>query len=150
MAGLPSTTISFDAEPPRLEVIVPAVEQRGGLPIETRLKDRSLRLCFVCRSEEEVEISMPPYGNVVIRVTDWSMKAGSLYQLVCETLIELGGKSTIEWRVPLQLPLTEASLRSEHRRVVVASLVVTILLAGTVAAILAGFGFVVWKVVTGS
>ena len=147
MAGLPSTTITFAAAPPRIELIGSLVQSRGGLPVEGRVEHDALRLHFACLPDDEVEVRASSGGSGGLVVTDWTLQGGSLYQVVCKVLVEAGGASNIEWGKSLRLPLTEAAIRRERRGISIASALLTLALAVTAVAILAGIVFILWKVV---
>ena len=141
MAGLPRTTIAFAAAPPQLESIGALVQSRGGLPVETRMENAALRLHFACRPEDEVEVCARSDKSGGLVVTDWTLQGGALYRLVCKVLVEAGGTSTVDWGKSLHLPLTEAALKRERRRISVAIALFILVLALIAVGIVAGVAF---------
>jgi len=147
MAGLPSATITFSAATPQLDSIAPRVQQSGGLPVEARIEHGRLRLHFVCIPEDEIEVRAQPGKDDGLVVTDWSLQGGSLYRLVCQVLMELGGVSPGGWKEPLRLPLTEAHVRRERHRISFASTLVVVALGLAASGVVAGVLFILWTVI---
>src|SRR5262249_2876908 len=138
-------TVSFGASPPPFEAIASHVEDRGGLPIGSRMENSALRLHFLCFPKDEIELHKESNGGSQVLVIDRSLQGGALYQLVCQALVELGGACAVEWVKPLRLPLTVERLRRERLYVAAASTLVAVILALVAIGVLSGVAFLVWK-----
>jgi hypothetical protein len=110
------------------------------------MENATLRLHFACRPEDEVEVCARSDKGGGLVVTDWTLQGGSLYRLVCKVLVEAGGASTVDWGESLHLPLTEAAVKRERRKISVASALFVLALALIAVGIMAGVAFVLWKI----